>query len=113
MLKASNGSKFKTLGPVQNDFTFVIDYFDSLGKKSQEVKLNLSGRCVQEADEVYNLKNLMDWFDQQEWDNNDLIFMSDTNIKLGNQANTFSQILKNQYYPALLLDLIVSLKTIT
>lgn len=100
------GVKFKTLGPIQNNFTFVIDHLDSPGAaKSGESKSSLlSKQGAQEADEAYNLKNLMDWFDQQDGDNDDLIFMGDTNIKLGNQATAFSEILKDQYYKALLTD---------
>ncbi|VDR42297.1 Uncharacterised protein [Mycoplasmopsis caviae] len=100
------GVKFRTKGQIKNNFTFVIDHFDSPGAKkdNSETDSQISGQGTQEADEAFNLKNVMDWFDKHDGENDDLFFMGDTNIKLNNQRKAFDKILSDQYYKSLLND---------
>ncbi|KUH47292.1 endonuclease/exonuclease/phosphatase family protein [Mycoplasmopsis meleagridis] len=94
----------ETLGNIKNDFTLVIDHFDSPGaKKNGESKINPDSENnlkaalgAQEADEAYNLVNVMNYFDKLDGKNDDLIFMGDTNIARGN-LNTFKPLLTEGY----------------
>lgn len=112
------GVCFETKGSIKNDFTFVINHFDSPGNKqwnsNNKIKKNtiygyveendsaISGQGAQEADEAYNLINAMNWFDEKDGDNDELIYMGDTNIKFQNEAVAF----KNMFpkYKSLLAD---------
>ncbi|WP_416389214.1 endonuclease/exonuclease/phosphatase family protein [Mycoplasmopsis columbina] len=98
------GVKFKTKGSEKNDFTFVIGHFDSPGvsKENQEVSHKKQG--TQELDEAWNLNAAMNWYDHIDGNNNELIFMGDTNIKKNNEALAFEPLLVQNNYKSLLKE---------
>ncbi|UUD36671.1 Uncharacterised protein [Mycoplasmopsis californica] len=97
------GAKFLDLSTNQ-DFTCVFSHFDSPGVAKKDEVLasdfneNFSdGIGAQEANEALNLSAAMAEFDQWDGENNELIFMGDTNIKLGKEALTFKPIIDAGY----------------
>ncbi|WP_406616800.1 MnuA family membrane nuclease [Mycoplasmopsis adleri] len=95
------GVKFRTLGKIKNDFTYVIDHLDSPGAKDNEKKYKKTSQGTQEWVEAWNLKNVMKWFDDHDGDNDDLIFAGDTNIKIQNDEEAFKY-LRQEGYKSLL-----------
>ena len=81
-IRPTFGVRFETKGSIKNDFTFVINHFDSSGNKqwnsNNKIKKNtiygyveendsaISDQGAQEADEAYNLINAMNWFDEKD-----------------------------------------------
>ncbi|WP_027334799.1 MnuA family membrane nuclease [Mycoplasmopsis felifaucium] len=98
------GAKFETVGPIKNNFTYVISHFDSPGVTSNETKhpITKKSQGAQEVVEGLNLKNVMNWFDDKDGNNDDLIFAGDTNIKSGNANISFNPVL--QSYTSLIDD---------
>ncbi|WP_051617825.1 endonuclease/exonuclease/phosphatase family protein [Mycoplasmopsis iners] len=114
------GVLLETKGKTKNDFTFVIDHFDSPGKNDKigessisRVNGNKLAKSVgdQEADEAYNLYNMMNWFDNHDAENDDLIFMGDTNIPAHTTNHLFEPALNNGYISLISDDVNTSLGT--
>ncbi|QSF13714.1 MnuA family membrane nuclease [Mycoplasma sp. Mirounga ES2805-ORL] len=99
------GVYFETVGQIRNDFTLVIDHFDQPGNHQYDggtAKKTPSGNKIksqgrQESNEAWNLKLLMNFYDDLDKENDELIFMADTNIRKGNETALFEPILNNGY----------------
>ncbi|UUM18985.1 endonuclease/exonuclease/phosphatase family protein [Mycoplasma sp. 1018B] len=94
----------ETLGKEKNDFTFVAAHFDSPGIRrstNNEIREhsvpNLRNLGAQEADEALNTINVMNYFDKHDGNNDDLIFMGDTNINERHHDILFDNLLNNGY----------------
>ncbi|WP_027120774.1 endonuclease/exonuclease/phosphatase family protein [Mycoplasmopsis lipofaciens] len=97
------GAFFETKGKIKNDFTFVINHFDSPRASKYETTINninnhkIQSQGSQELEEALNLYNLMNWYDQLDGKNNELIFMADTNILEGNANVVFEDAINKGY----------------
>ncbi|WP_156930192.1 endonuclease/exonuclease/phosphatase family protein [Mycoplasma elephantis] len=96
------GAKFLDLNTNQ-DFTCVFAHFDSPGiaKENEDgaKKFNsdFGDMGAQEANEALKINGVMKFYDAWDGDNNELIFMGDTNIKLGKQNLVFKNIIDDKY----------------
>ncbi|MCF0217671.1 MAG: hypothetical protein HUJ42_01340 [Malacoplasma sp.] len=93
------------------DASFVVSYshFDSPGVSTSlnslnevETKSDISGQGSQEVREANNISLVLDYF-KNYFNNQNIIFMGDTNIQLGNQAKAFAS-LENTSYQMLFAD---------
>lgn len=94
------GVLFETQGKIKNDFTFVIAHLDSPGAKKKAGETSapgFSGQGRKEINEALNLVSVMKWFDQIDGENDELIFMGDTNIKIGNASKAFKPLIDDGY----------------
>ncbi|MGY6172275.1 endonuclease/exonuclease/phosphatase family protein [Candidatus Mycoplasma pogonae] len=96
------GVKFKIIANGE-DFTVVYSHNDSPGSKLGKAydiaagKLGFPGQGLQEVNEALHLKEVMEWFDQIDGANEELFYMGDTNIKLGNEAKAFAPLISSGY----------------
>lgn len=93
--------KFKILDNSlkNNDFTYIIDHFDSPGKKRGSNKeVSFEGAGSSELNEAHNLQYVFDYFNELDGENDDLFFAGDTNIKERNHNEAFSWLSKNSAY---------------
>ncbi|WGI36685.1 hypothetical protein QEG99_00145 [Mesomycoplasma lagogenitalium] len=106
------GMKFRVKNEKQNDFTVVFGHFDSPGRKAKAGEVSakgFSGQGNYEIEEALNLINVMNWYDQKDGNNNDLIFMGDTNIKKKNGNKAFKNLLNSGYTSAMDMEELTSL----
>ncbi len=92
--------KFKILDSSlkNNDFTYIIDHFDSPGKKRGNKEVAVNGAGSSELNEAHNLQYVFDYFNELDGENDDLFFAGDTNIKERNHNEAFSWLSKNSAY---------------
>ncbi|TKA59545.1 hypothetical protein MBOVa_1190 [Mycoplasmopsis bovis 8790] len=92
--------KFKILDNSlkNNDFTYIIDHFDSPGKKNSTAEVSVKGAGSSELNEAHNLQYVFDYFNEIDGENDDLFFAGDTNIKAQNHSEAFGWIDKNNAY---------------
>ncbi|VEU68460.1 MnuA family membrane nuclease [Mycoplasmopsis pulmonis] len=94
------GVKFSTKGNIKNDFTVVFMHSDAPGVKEERGEISAkgySGQGHKEVAEALRTKEVMEYFDSIDGVNNELFFMGDTNIKLGNEAKAFEPLLQSGY----------------
>ncbi|EIN15326.1 Hypothetical protein, predicted lipoprotein [Mycoplasmopsis agalactiae 14628] len=94
------GMKFRILNNKlkNNDFTYIIDHFDSPGVKKSTAEVASRGAGSSELNEAHNLQYVFDYFNGIDGENEDLFFAGDTNIKASNHNEAFSWIAKNPIY---------------
>ncbi|MGY6172274.1 MnuA family membrane nuclease [Candidatus Mycoplasma pogonae] len=97
------GVKFKIIANGE-DFTVVYSHSDAPGphRKGRAYDIDATehgfpGQGLQEVNEALHLKEVMEWFDQIDGDNEELFYMGDTNIKLGNEAKAFAPLISSGY----------------
>ncbi|MGY6172273.1 MnuA family membrane nuclease [Candidatus Mycoplasma pogonae] len=97
------GAKFKIIANGE-DFTVVYSHNDAPGphrkKRAYDIdatKYGFPGQGLQEVNEALRLKEVMEWFDQIDGANEELFYMGDTNIKLGNEAKAFAPLISSGY----------------
>ncbi|PAF55412.1 endonuclease/exonuclease/phosphatase family protein [Mycoplasmopsis agassizii] len=98
-------AQFKTLGDIENTFTLVSSHLDSPGTDSDrgEVSAKLKpSQGNQEVEESLQLANVLKALDLEDGINNEIFFMGDTNIKIGNEAVSFRTLIDDGF--ANLLD---------
>ncbi len=93
------GVKFKTKN---SEFTAAIIHADGPGKGRGESK-DQHGNGAQEVWEANNLPTVMDWFDQHDGSNKNMIFMGDTNIHTTYNNKPFKPLIDRGYKPMLKL----------
>ncbi|VEU68461.1 MnuA family membrane nuclease [Mycoplasmopsis pulmonis] len=96
------GAKFSTKGNVKNDFSVVFVHSDSPGvsitkANKEENASGYAGQGHKEVAEALRTKEVMEYFDSIDGVNNELFFMGDTNIKVGNEAKAFKPLLQSGY----------------
>lgn len=103
--------KFQTKGDIKNDFTVALDHFDAPGPNSRhgEKSSKFSGQGEQEVQEGEHLIDALNYIDDNDGPNNEIIFMGDTNIKGQNHSGVFASTLKT-YKSLLTPDDLSSLK---
>ncbi|AJR12324.1 Membrane nuclease MnuA [Mesomycoplasma dispar] len=89
--------KFKTKTTIKNDFTLAIGHFDApnASKNRNEAKDSETSQGAQEAGEARDLVNVLGEIDKKDGENNEIIFMADTNIRGENAEKLFKSTLKS------------------
>ncbi|MEJ3648489.1 endonuclease/exonuclease/phosphatase family protein [Ureaplasma urealyticum] len=99
--------EFQTLDNKFN-FTIVASHLDSPGANehktskhdhtygNKNLKINIK-QGSKELNEAYQLGNVMDYIDRLDGNNDDLIFVGDTNIKTKNELGAFASLYKRNY----------------
>lgn len=99
--------KFQTLDNKFN-FTIVASHLDSPGANehksskhdhiygNKNLQINIK-QGSKELNEAYQLGNVMDYIDRLDGNNDDLIFVGDTNIKTKNELGAFASLYKRDY----------------
>ncbi|MDE5841367.1 MAG: hypothetical protein K2H11_00115, partial [Malacoplasma sp.] len=84
-------------------FIYALSHFDSIGVLKNKNSLNkieteskIKNQGTQEIEEAKNLVNVLNFFTDI-FNNQNIIFMADTNIKLGNQSLAFKNLLESKY----------------
>lgn len=89
--------KFQTKGDIKNDFTLALDHFDAPGasdSRNEKKSNEFSGQGEQEVKEGEHLIDALNYIDENDGPNNEIIFMGDTNIKAQNHSGVFASTLK-------------------
>ncbi|MDW2926393.1 endonuclease/exonuclease/phosphatase family protein [Mesomycoplasma ovipneumoniae] len=91
--------KFKTKTNIKNDFTLAVGHFDAPGNKSksrnEKADSEAPGQGEQEANEARDLANVLTEIDKKDGQNNEIIFMGDTNIRGENTEKLFKSTLES------------------
>ncbi len=93
------GVEFKYI-KTNHNFTFLISHNDSPGASGQKgsiIEKSKDGQGTQELWEAKHMKDVAKWFDDQDGNNNDLVYMGDTNIKTNHGDKPFTTLLQNGF----------------
>ncbi|MCR8966268.1 endonuclease/exonuclease/phosphatase family protein [Mycoplasma zalophidermidis] len=71
------------------NFTLAISHFDGPGVKTKIGEESFKGMGSREYNEAKNIKNVFDWVKKLNGNDDDLIFMGDTNIPSGKESIAF------------------------
>lgn len=107
------GVRFSKKTNEKENFTLVFTHNDSPGAKASRGEIVAGSEYVeqgsQEIDEALKTKEVMEWFDEKDGENQGLIFFGDTNIKKENKDKPFQPLLNIGYKNALGDDFLTTL----